>query len=235
MQNDIKKLTDVLGKLIIQDKINQGYKILEIKMSPYIQILAPKASKKEVESYIKKGWLPKEAEHYDRVFPRNYKGNPVLLKHWLYRPLKDACDYLNLNKNDILDFIVLDDEGLPTDAIVIDPDSTEAPVYRRVILDRKKKEEKEEIDKKKKKKDEKNKQTTETYEYIPASYEIKFKVLTKVPEEFKKALIFGGLNTGLMARTGHGLGKFIVTECKEESELSEKSQKDKIQKGRLQS
>jgi len=99
--------------------------------------------------------------------------------------MKQACDILGLDRK-YVDFTIVEGD-IPVEYIVI-PDK---PLkYRRVIRGAR--------------------QTTETFEYIDGTYELKFTVRTRYPREFAKIISVAG-KIGLMSRTSKGYGKFRVT------------------------
>jgi len=159
---------------------------IHVTLTPETWIIAPVMPKEQLLRYARKGWIDKTlAEHLDRAFPRNSEGKPIIFKMWLDSPMKKALAKLNYTRK-VLDYHILDERGLEVEYIVI-PDKP--LVYRRVILN--------------------EKPSTETFEYIDSTFDIRFTVLTKYPKMFMDALVVAG-RIGLMSRTKKGFGKFSV-------------------------
>lgn len=163
-----------------------GMQILEIKLVPETWIIAPYATQEQVRRYIEKGWLAEEDEHLDRVFPRNSKGEAFIFRLWLRSPLNQVVSKNNLDRK-LLDFRIIDENGFDVNYIKIPGKPLK---YRRSI-------------------DIGNKKTTEFFEYIDGSFELKFNVATPKPKEFIQALTLAG-KIGLLSRTKHGYGKFNI-------------------------
>ena len=159
---------------------------IEVRLVPETWIIAPVMPKDQLLRYAEKGWLDREvAEHLDRAFPRNSEGKPIIFKIWLEAPMKRALRKLGYTKK-VLDFHIVQGE-VPVEYVVI-PDKP--LIYRRVILT--------------------DKPSTEMFEYIDSTYEIKFTVLTEYPKMFMDTLALAG-RIGIMARSHKGFGKFVVS------------------------
>jgi len=161
--------------------------VLEVVLVPETWIIAPAATREQLRRYAERGWISAEdAEHLDRAFPRDAEGRPVILKHWLLAPMKRAAQLLGLPRH-ALEFSIVDERGLPVEYVVVPGQPLR---YRRIVLlpDRK---------------------STEYFEYIDSTFELRFRVRTRYPREFAEALAAAG-RIGLMARTGRGFGKFRV-------------------------
>jgi len=173
--------------------------IIEVTLIPETWIIAPLVTEQQLRRWYEKGWINDEDLHLDRsagwlthphspgrAFPRSADGRPIIFKLWLLAPMKRACDKLGYSRS-VLGFSIIDDHGFPVEYVEI-PDQ---PLkYRRVILG--------------------PKQSTEYFEYIDSTYELKFRVKTRYPKEFCEILNAAG-RIGLMARSGKGFGKFRVS------------------------
>jgi len=160
--------------------------IIEVTLIPETWIIAPLVTEQQLRRWYEKGWINDEDLHLDRAFPRSADGRPIIFKLWLLAPMKRACDKLGYSRS-VLNFSIIDDHGFPVEYVEI-PDQ---PLkYRRVILG--------------------PKQSTEYFEYIDSTYELKFRVKTRYPKEFCEILNAAG-RIGLMARSGKGFGKFRVS------------------------
>jgi len=158
-----------------------------IKMVPVTWIIAPLATKEQVERYVKKGWLDEEGRHLHRVFPRDNNGKPFIFKMVLRSAVNQVVQELKLNR-ELVNFQILDDKDNAIDYVVI----PETPLrYRRCIRS------KEET------------RTTESFEYIDGTFELYFKVKTVNSKEFVEALVLAG-KKGIFSRTKHGYGKFTI-------------------------
>ena len=162
--------------------------IIEVTLIPETWILSPKCTEEQLKRYYKKGWIDKEGLHLDRCFPRDAYGNPILFKLWLLAPMKRALRKLGYSK-EVLKFSIVDENNNPVEYIKI----PEKPLrYRRAILNK-----------------EGLPESTESFEYVDSTYELKFRVLTPYPREFCEVLALAG-RIGLMSSTRKGFGKFIV-------------------------
>ncbi len=159
---------------------------INVTLIPETWIIAPVMPKAQLLRYAEKKWIDAElAKHLDRAFPRNSDGKPIIFKMWLEAPLKRAIKRLGLDK-DVLNFDIIDEKGIPVEYVVI-PDKP--LIYRRVILT--------------------ERPTTELFEYIDSTFEIKFTVTTPYPKKWMEAFNVAG-RIGLMSRTRKGFGKFRV-------------------------
>jgi hypothetical protein len=165
--------------------------ILTVRLTPKTWIRAPLTSKEQINRYIQKGWLPKEAETLDRAFPRTNEGKPYIPKAWLEAALARAATLLGLEKSYARTCWRIVEETnsliLPKDYIEID----EAPLrYSRAIVGT-------------------PKQTVECFEYLDGTYTLEFKIevdSSEVPKFIQLLAVAG--EVGLMSKTGKGYGKF---------------------------
>ena len=134
----------------------------------------------------------------------------MIYRLWLRAALRRACEALGYPeevKKRVLGFSIVDDRGMPVEYVVIDDEPLR---YRRVVFT---------VDKKCLKSGKPREQctttTTEYYEYIDATYELRFRVRvpSDVVREFAAALGLAG-RIGIMSRTRHGYGKFRVVEVR---------------------
>jgi len=164
------------------ENFGRGKYLVEVTLIPETWIIAPIVTEEQLRRWYQKGWISEEDLHLDRAFPRNADGKPVIFKLWLLSPMKKACDKLGYPR-DVVRFSIIED-NIPVEYIVI-PDK---PLkYRRVILT--------------------ERPSTETFEYIDSTYELKFTAETMFPKEFVEVLTVAG-KIGLMGRTKVGFGKF---------------------------
>lgn len=174
-----------------------GESIVNVKLVPETWIIAPSVSKEQMQRYVDCGWFSQENIHIDRAFPRNHEGVPLIFRIWLRSPMNSVVTENGYDRN-ILDFQIVDEEGNPINYVKVVkwdegqqdwvPDNPQ--IYRRSISSGK---------------------TTETFEYIDGTYSIEFKIKTSKPKELIEVLYHAG-KTGLLSRTKHGYGKFVV-EC----------------------
>jgi len=160
-----------------------------IEIIPETQIIAPIITQRQLERYIKMGWLEEEAIHLDRAFPRNSEGKAIIYKRWLNSPIRKLYGNGNappIEKRELLNYDIIDEQGFPVNYIVID----EMPLrYRRPII---------------------GTNHTMYYEYIDSTYKLRARILTAYPKELVSALILAG-KIGIMQGTKEGFGKFRVT------------------------
>lgn len=170
--------------------------VADVLLVPETWIIAPIITKQQLQHYYDMGWIDDDAlNHLDRAFPRNSKGQPIILKHWLLSPMKTAIRMIGLDGEIQLvarKFNIVDDTGFPVDYIVIDKQPLR---YRRVILN-----------------ENKEPQSTEYFEYIDSTFRLRFKVSIydkALAENFREIMEAAG-KVGLMGRTARGFGKFRV-------------------------
>ena len=165
------------------------YTLIEVTITPITWIVAPHLSEEQLMRYAERGWIDVElAKHLDRAFPRDYRGQPIIFKHWLESPIVRACVKLGYEKRIGRNWEIIDDKGFPINYVVI----PEKPlVYRRAVLT--------------------ERSTMEVFEYIDSTYTLKF--LAKVPtanaKKWCEAINYSG-RIGLLSRTKKGFGKYKV-------------------------
>lgn len=163
--------------------------LLVVNIIPETQIIAPLMPKEQIKRYIQKGWMDEDAINLNRAFWRNSQGKPIIFKKWLDSPIRklyrEKPDLFKIPKNELLSYVIVDDEGFPVNYIVLD----EQPLrYRRPII---------------------GKGIAEYYEYIDSTYTLKAKILTKYPKDLAVALNMAG-RIGMNKGTSQGYGKFRV-------------------------
>lgn len=162
--------------------------VVRVTLVPETPIIAPVVTREQVERWINKGWVPEDYIHVDRAFPRNSEGKPIIFKHWIEAPMKEACRLLGHPTSVARDWDIVDDSGVPVGYVVI----PEQPlVYKRAILG--------------------EKRSLEVYEYIDGTYVLEFnaKIGANV-KQWAEALLLAG-RIGMMSRTRKGYGKFRAT------------------------
>jgi hypothetical protein len=176
-----------------------------VKLTPKTWIRAPLTSKEQVNRYIQKGWLPKEAEALDRAFPRTDEGKAYIPKAWIEAAMTRAAEALRFEKELVRRGwrIIEKTSGLPKNYVEID----EPPLrYSRAIAGA-------------------PKQTVETFEYIDGTYTLSFHIEVEDTQAPKLLQILAAAGEiGLMSRTGKGYGKFKC-EVEVEEEKEEKRKK----------
>jgi CRISPR/Cas system CSM-associated protein Csm3 (group 7 of RAMP superfamily) len=164
--------------------------ILEVKLTPKTWIKAPLAMKEQVKRYLAKGWIPRDYESLDRVFPRTSDGKPFIPKIWFEAAMVRAAKILGVDTRFARDgWRIVEKIGekyLPVNYVEI----PEQPlVYMRTIAG--------------------VKQSMEVFEYIDGTFTLPFHVEIdeKDLDKFMATLKVAG-ELGMMSMTKKGYGKF---------------------------
>jgi len=166
---------------------NDNEVVLEIEIRPVTWIIAPLVEEEQLKAWREKGWIDEEKLHLDRAFPRDCDGKPFIPKSWIKAVLTRVIQKYNLQRQKVMSFNIVDDEGYIVNYITI----PKRPLtYRRHIGG--------------------EKPSTEYFEYLDGTFILKFKVVTRHPKDFIEALIIGGKDVGLLSRTKWGYGRFKV-------------------------
>jgi len=169
--------------------------VLRIELVPETWVLGIRLPKEELLQYAEKGWITKEdAEHLDRAFRRNAKGQAIILKHQLMVCLNKARKMLNekgiISREKPFQFEIIDDFGLPVGYIVVDKPPLKTRIH--VVT-------------------ETGEESTEYFEYLSSVHTIKFDVVVKEGiEDFVKTLAFAGMAIGLGPKGARGFGRFRI-------------------------